>query len=218
MKSVKLVSILILFSLASLSCSSSGKQNRASNILFADDFSDNSKNWNQFSNSSAMTDYYNAAYRIMVNEVKTNIWANPGKESFVDTQIEVDAAQNGGPDDNEFGVICRFLDGKRFYFAAISSDGYYGIMKMTSAGPAPIGKSTMLESDTIAHGPEANHIRFDCVGSTLTLYVNGSLVDQQTDADYTTGNVGLLAGTFKTAGTDVLFDNFYVYKPVADVQ
>ena len=218
MKSVQLVSVLILLSLASLSCSNSGKQNKANNILFADDFSDNSKNWNQFSNSSATTDYYNAAYRILVNDINTNIWANPGKESFVDTQIEVDAAQNGGPDDNEFGVICRFLDGRRFYFAAISSDGYYGIMKMTSAGPAPIGKSSMLESDTIAHGPEANHIRFDCVGSTLTLFVNGSFVDQQTDADYTTGNVGLLAGTFKTAGTDILFDNFYVYKPVADVQ
>jgi hypothetical protein len=76
----------------------------------------------------------------------------------------------------------------------------------------------MLESDYITHGAVTNHIRFDCVGSTLTLYVNGFVVDQQTDTDYTTGNVGLLAGTFKTPGTDVLFDNFYVYKPVADAQ
>ncbi len=218
MKSMRVISVLILFGLVSLACSESSTQNRPSNVLLSDDFSDSSKNWDQFSSSSAITDYYNAAYRIMVNEIRINVWGNPGKESFVDTRIEVDATKNGGPDDNEFGVICRFLDGSQFYFAAISSDGYYGIMKMTNAGPTPIGKENMLESDYITHGAVTNHIRFDCVGSTLTLYVNGFVVDQQTDTDYTTGNVGLLAGTFKTPGTDVLFDNFYVYKPVADVQ
>jgi hypothetical protein len=218
MKSTHFISILVLLIVASLACSYSGTQNKPSNVLFSDDFSNNSKKWDQVSNNSATTDYYNAAYRIIVNETSYNVWANPGKESFVDTRIEVDATKNGGPDDNEFGVICRFLDGKRFYFAAISSDGYYGIMKMTNAGPVPIGKSSMLESDLISHGAVTNHIRFDCVGSSLTLHVNGSLVDQETDMDYTTGNVGLLGGTFATPGTDVLFDNYYVYKPVADVQ
>ena len=57
----------------------------------------------------------------------------------------------------------------------------------------------MLESDKINQGAATNHIRFDCVGSTLTLYVNGFQVDQQTDTDYTTGNVGLTwHGTFET--------------------
>jgi hypothetical protein len=218
MKSKRFISILILLIFASLACAYSGTQNKPSNVLFSDDFSNNSKKWDQVSNNSVTTDYYNAAYRIMVNETSYNVWANPGKESFVDMRIEVDATKNGGPDDNEFGVICRFLDGKRFYFAVISSDGYYGIMKMTDAGPVPIGKSSMLESDLISHGAVTNHIRFDCVGSSLTLYVNGSLVDQETDVDYTTGNGGLLGGTFATPGTDVLFDNYYVYKPVADVQ
>lgn len=200
MKSKRFISILILLILASLACAYSGTQNKPSNVLFSDDFSNNSKKWDQVSNNSATTDYYNAAYRIMVNETSYNVWANPGKESFVDTRIEVDATKNGGPDDNEFGVICRFLDGMRFYFAAISSDGYYGIMKMTNAGPVPIDKSSMLESDLISHGAVTNHIRFDCVGSSLTLYVNGSLVDQETDVDYTTGNVGLLGGHSRRRG------------------
>ncbi len=215
---MRLFPIIVLIGLASLACSNAGTQNRASNVLFSDDFSDNSKNWDQVSNSSGSTDYYNAAYRIMVNATSYNAWAKPGKESFVDTRIEVDATKNNGPDDNEFGVICRYMDASQFYFAVISSDGYYAIMKMTSAGSAPIGKASMLESNKIIRGAVTNLIRFDCVGTTFTLYVNGTQVDQQTDADYTTGNVGLLAGTFATPGTDVLFDNFFVYKPVADVQ
>ncbi len=218
MKFVRLLSIIVVISLVSLGCSNAGTQNKASNILFSDDFSDSSKNWDRVSNSAASTDYYNAAFRITVDIIRYNAWTKPGNESFVDTRIEVDATKNGGPDDNEYGIICRYMDASRFYFTAISSDGYYAIMKMTSNGPMPIGKTTMLENDQINHGEANNHIRFDCVGTTLTLFVNGFQVDQQTDAEYTAGNVGLLAGTFSTPGTDVLFDNFFVYKPVAAAQ
>jgi hypothetical protein len=218
MRFIRLLSTIILITLAGQGCSTAVKLNRPNNVLFYDHFSDNSKKWDQISNSSASTAYYDASFRIIVNTTSFNAWANPGNESFVDTRIEVDATKNSGPDDNEFGVICRYLDASRFYFAAISSDGYYAIMKMTNSGAVPIGESSMLESDTISHGAVTNHIRFDCVGSTLTLFVNGSQVDQQADSDYITGNIGLLAGTFGTPGTDVIFDNFFVYKPVADVQ
>jgi hypothetical protein len=187
-------------------------------VLFSDDFSDASKNWDQVSDSSGSTDYYNEAYRIIVNATNYSAWANPGNESFVDTRIEVEAVKNGGPDDNVFGIICRYMDSNQFYYGVVSSDGYYGIMKMSSSGTQPIGRDSMHESDRITQGAASNQIRFDCVGSTLTLYVNGFLLDRQNDSDYTTGNVGLLAGTFATTGTDILFDNFFVYKPVADVQ
>jgi hypothetical protein len=125
----------------------------------------------------------------------------------------VDATKNGGPDDNDFGIICRYTDADQFYYAVISSDGYYGIMKMTSNGGVPIDNENLLESDKIIQGSATNHIRFDCVGSALALYINGIKIDQKTDTDFTTGNVGLIAGTFDTVGTDILFDNFFVYKP-----
>jgi hypothetical protein len=86
-------------------------------------------------------------------------------------------------------------------------------MKMSGGTGNPIGQDTLLQSDQINQGATTNHIRFDCIGSTLTLYVNGTQIDQQTDSEYTTGNVGLVAGSFSTAGIDILFDNFIVYKP-----
>jgi hypothetical protein len=213
MKSIRLFYIVIILALTSLACFSTSTQSAQSDVLFSDDFSDTSKKWDQVTDSSGTTDYYNKAYRILVNDTNYDAWANPGSESFIDTLTEVDATKNTGPDDNDFGINCRYIDENQFYYAVISSDGYYGIMKMTSDGSNPIGRDSMLESDKIIQGAATNHIRFDCVGSTLTLYVNGSQLDQQTDSDYTTGNVGLIAGTFGTGGTDILFDNFYIYKP-----
>jgi hypothetical protein len=212
-KPAYLISMCFIMMISSQACSIVGNQTIYHQVLFSDNFSDTNKNWDQISNTSGSTDYYDGTYRILVNVSGAKAWANPGNESFNDTRIEVNATKRGGPDNNDFGIICRYLDATRFYYAVISSDGYYGIMKMTDNGSMLIGEDSMLESNTILKGAVTNHIRFDCIGDLLTLYVNGKQVDQQSDTNYTTGNVGLLAGTFDTPGTDILFDNFFVYKP-----
>ena len=213
MASKRLILILIVFGLASLACFATGTQPTSVSVLFFDDFSDNSKKWDQYTGTSYTTAYYNNAYRIIMNDIHTDTWANPGKESFIDTRIEVDAIKNNGPDDNDFGIICRYTGADSFYYALISSDGYFSIMKMTAEKGIILGRESMHESDRINRGAASNHIRFDCIGSTLTLYANGFLLDEQTDIEYTAGNVGLISGALDTAGTDILFDNFYVFKP-----
>ena len=213
MKSIRIYLVIFILALASLACFSSGVQSSPTEILFSDDFSTKDKKWDQANDTSRTTDYFNNAYQIVVNNTQSDAWANPKDQDFTDVESEVDATKNGGPDDNDFGIICRYLDKERFYYGVISSDGYYGILKMTSNGGMPIGNDQMLQSDKINQGSSTNHIRFDCVGSTLTLYVNGNQIDQQTDTEYANGNIGLIAGTFATAGTDILFDNIIVYKP-----
>jgi hypothetical protein len=213
MKSMRLFCIVLVLTLSTLACFSTATQTPPSNVLFSDDFSNTNKKWDQVTDSSRTTDYFNNQYHIIVNDTDSDAWANPSGQSFTDTHIEVDATKNAGPDDNDFGIICRYTDVNSFYYGIVSSDGYFSIMKMTTNGGKPVGKDAMLQSDKITQGAASNHIRFDCIGSTLTLYVNGSQIDQQTDTDYTTGNVGLIAGTFGTAGTDILFDNFSVVKP-----
>jgi hypothetical protein len=213
MKFVRPFIIILALAFSSLACFSVSTKSAPSDVLFSDDFATTDKEWDQVNITSASTDYYNNAYRIIVNDTNTDAWANPAKQSFTDVHIEVDATKNSGPDDNDFGIICRYTDTDQFYYAVISSDGYYGIMKMTSNGGVPIGNENLLESGEISQGSATNHIRFECVGSALTLYINGIQIDQKTDIDFTTGNVGLIAGTFDTAGTDIIFDNFFVYKP-----
>ena len=58
-----------------------------------------------------------------------------------------------------------------------------------------------------------NHIRADCIGNELTLYVNGQQVATATDSEFTGGDIGVIAGTFSTPGTDIHFDNFVVTRP-----
>ena len=68
-------------------------------------------------------------------------------------------------------------------------------------------------NDAIETGNVTNDIKVDCVGSTLTLYANGSQLISVEDTAFASGDVGLLAGTFDTPGTDIHFDNFVVRQP-----
>ena len=213
MRSARVFVIVLILGLSSLACFGSGTQVPPSDILFSDDFSTKDNKWDQITETDRSTDYFNNAYRILVSNSERHVWANPQNREFSDARIEVDATKNGGPDDNDFGIICRYGDVNAFYYGVVSSDGFYGIYKVTDNGGEPIGNDTMLESDQINQGTATNHVRFDCIGSSLSLYVNGELVDEQTDSTYTTGNVGLMAGTYTTGGTDILFDNFFVYNP-----
>lgn len=108
MKFFSLFCIFIIFTIFSSGCQSK------SNVLFSDDFSTTSNKWDQDTNSTISTDYYNSAYRITVNDTNYDAWANPDSLSFSDVQIEVDATKNGGPDYNDFGIICRYTSAKNF--------------------------------------------------------------------------------------------------------
>lgn len=183
-----------------------------SNVLFQDDFSDPSSGWDSVSAPEGITDYVDGVYRIFVNTVNTDVWSNPGLE-FGDVRVEVDATKVGGDDNNDFGVICRYQDAENFYFFVISSDGYYGIGKVVAGQQVLIGTESMPPSELIRKGSATNRLRADCIGSKLSLYVNDELLDEYEDADFPTGDVGLLAGSIDAPGTDINFDNFLVLKP-----
>ncbi len=187
------------------------------NILFQDDFSSTSSGWDQVRDvpdAPGMTDYDQDGYRIQVLESDTNYWANPGLSGLGDVSITVDAKKIGGLDDNDLGIQCRYVDLDNFYYFLASSDGYYGITKVVDGSQELIGQDQLLPTDAIKTEADAvNTLRADCVGSSLTFYINGTQIASVQDTTFTTGDVGLMAGTFDTAGTDILFDNFVVRKP-----
>jgi len=187
-------------------------QDKAGRLLFQDDFSDPESGWDSLQNEDGITDYQNGQYRILVDTTNTDVWANPGL-NFTDTTIEVDATKAGGDDNNDFGVVCRYKDGDNFYFFVISSDGYYGIGKVKDGQQVLVGMESMPPTDAVKQGNATNHIRADCDGSALRLVVNGQLLAETTDPDLTSGDAGLLAGSFENPGTDILFDNFVVREP-----
>jgi len=181
-------------------------------VLFRDDFSDTSSGWDRVDAAEGVTDYANGGYRIFVDQTEHDYWANPGLV-FGDVQVEVDATKAAGPDDNDFGVICRYQDSDNFYSFLISSDGYYSTTKVANGTQEFLGSDNWLPTDAVNQGNATNRVRADCIGSSLTLWANGQLVHSASDSSFTTGDVGLIAGTFSEAGTDILFDNFVVLQP-----
>jgi len=182
--------------------------------LYRDDFADPTSGWTRDASADYIADYEDGGYRIFVNAPDYSVWSRPDQE-FADVSIEVTATKIGGPDDNNFGLICRYQDASNFYALLISSDGFYGVLVSVDNEWQFVGMDILLPSVKINQGARSNDIRADCVGDRLSLYVNGELLVRVTDDTLGSGDVGLIAGTFGEAGVDILFDDFVVYQPPA---
>lgn len=181
-------------------------------VLYQDDFSSTSSGWDVYSDADMTTDYYDGGYHILVSATQFYSWANPGK-TFTDTHTEVNTKFLAGAQDAELGLVCRYQDSSNFYFGIVGADGYYGIFKTLDGEFNLIGMDSMSTSPKINQGLSSNKVRMDCVGDTLTLYANGEILAQVKDSQFTSGDVGLIAGTYDIAGTDAWFDDLVVYQP-----
>jgi hypothetical protein len=180
-------------------------------ILLQDDFSRPITGWDRLQAAEGTMDYDGGGYRILVNALQTNFWSTPHK-NLADVRLEVDAGKLGGPDENRIGLICRYTSSD-YYFFMITSDGYFGIGMFAGGQAVLLGQNEMQFSDKIIKGMAVNHLRSDCVGDTLSLYVNGFEIATSRDSTLKSGDIGLLAGTFSQPGVDIIFDNFVALKP-----
>lgn len=216
LQSTGMISVLLLFSLA---CSLSqipqifGEYpTNPGSLLFQDGFSDPSSGWDRVQNQSGRTDYENNRYRIVVNATNADYWANPGLY-FKDVLIDVDAGKTSGPDDNDYGVLCRYQNMENFYFFIISSDGYYGIGIVKEGEQKLLNPPQMYHSEAIIPGNGPNHLQVTCSGSRLALSVNGEYLAEAFDSSFVDGDIGLIVGSFDIPGLDIWFDNLSVMVP-----
>ena len=214
MKSIRLLlsSFLFLFLASCLPASPASTilSGNPGDILYHEEFADNASGWDRIANDAGIMDYDSGGYRILVRQPKLNFWATPEK-NFGDVRVEADVTKLNGPDENRIGLICRHQRGD-YYFFIISSDGFYAIGKFIAGQTLLLGQEQMQSSEQIL--PDSmNHLRADCIGDTLTFYVNFNQVASIQDSDFPTGDVGVLAGAFTQPGVDVLFQNFVVIQP-----
>ena len=179
-------------------------------ILYQEEFTDNTSGWDRIANDGGIMDYDSGGYRILVRQPKLNFWSTPDK-NFGDVRVEADVTKLNGPDENRAGLICRYQNGD-YYFFIISSDGFYTVGKFIGGQTLLLGQEQMQVSELILPN-SMNHVRADCIGNTLTFYVNFSQVASVQDSDFPNGDVGVLAGSFTQPGVDVLFQNFVVIQP-----
>ena len=185
-------------------------------VLFSDDFSDTSSGWDRNDWENGTTDYANGVYQLVVKTDQHDVWSNPYRYFPGDVSVEVDATKVNGELDDDFGIQCRYSgepSSPNYYFFYISSDGFAVIGKYDQNGTTYLSSDQMQPTDAITQGYATNHLRADCIGSTLTFYVNGQMVAVATDSALADGDVGLIGGTFDIPNSVFEFDNFVVYQP-----
>jgi hypothetical protein len=217
MRSTVTILVLVILAVISTSCDFSNvpvlsQPIESGAVLFSDDFSNPNSGWDTWSQNGSAVSYQNSTLRIFVNEPQYSYWSRPGRR-YDDARIRVEATRVGGPEDNDMGIICRYKNEDNYYAFLISSDGYGGIIKVKDGQYHLLTGEALAFIESIKTGDATNTIGADCVGSTLGLLVNGVLAATAEDSDFTTGEIGLIAGTYDLPGVDVAFDNFVVLKP-----
>lgn len=220
MRSLVFSSLILALMLASTGCSILQGSVDATpaapgTLLYADDFSNPASGWGVQSDdgvSNAVT-YDLGGLRFNLRQPDRLQWSLSGRE-YTSSQVEVDAVLLSGSMDDGFGVLCRFQDRENFYAFLIGHDGYYGLVKLKEGNAELVDmENGMKFSPNIRTGGIVNHLRVDCTGSMLTLHVNGNVLMQVEDADFTTGQVGLVAVTHAAEGSDILFDTLAILQP-----
>ena len=184
--------------------------------LLQDDFSgEQNCGWALYNRGGTVTDISDGVLQMSTSQPGQIWWTNPGR-TFDDTIITVLARQTDGPNDNAYGVICRYQNEDNFYLFLISGDGFYMIGKYASDSTQVqylTGNGEFTFSEIINQGVATNQIRASCIGNELSLSVNGILLATATDSTFESGDVGLGVSTFAPGTAVVQFDDLRVLLP-----
>lgn len=189
--------------------------------LFSDDFiEDRDCGWSLYDSLDGRVSTADGVLKFEVSTTGAIAWSNPDHDFGEDGNVEisVQARQSDGTDNNAYGIICRYRDEDNFYVFLISGDGYYAIGKFVSGendiiyltGEEPVH---YVRSEEVNLGIATNKIRAQCKDDTLTLFVNGFMLDQVVDDSHRGGGVGLAVSVLEPGEAVVEFDDFWVVEP-----
>lgn len=185
-------------------------------ILFFDDFNgEQDCGWATYNRGGGIAAIENASMQLTVSQPGQIWWTNPAR-NFDDVIIRAEARQVSGPDDNAYGLICRYQDPKNFYAFLVSGDGYYVIAKYQSGSENVIyltENGQFQPSEAIHTGVASNELRASCIGNQLSLEVNGTPLITVADPTFVTGDIGLAASTLQAETGVIEFDNVQVSAP-----
>lgn len=191
------------------SCDSGG-------ALLQDDFSgEQSCGWALYNQGGAVSEIDAGVLRISAGQPGQIWWTNPGR-NFDNVIVTVQARQAGGPNNNAYGIICRYQNDENFYLFLISGDGYYAVGKYQTGSDQIIYLTENQQyqfSEVINQGVATNQIRVGCVDNQLSLAVNGLPLFSTTDPTFVTGDIGLGVSTLEPGTAVVEFDNLVVISP-----
>ena len=125
-----------------------------------------------------------------------------------DVRVEFDAEVTSGH--AQLGIACHRLErGRMFteYHLVVGTDGTYGI----EGGPPYRSLAAGTAMGALRAG--VNHIRSDCIGTTLTLYVNGEQIATAQDSQLSGRLNGFFLRSLDAAGAAVTVHNLLITTP-----
>jgi len=181
-------------------------------VLFSDDFSQDTDDWDVYSDASGEVFYEGGWFHLLNYATADSNTFTLAYQYFDDFILEVETKLVDGTDDNWQSVLCRVQDADNYYAFGVSADGYYDIVRFSE------GEMTVLASITysgyINQGWDVvNTIYIECIGSSLTFAVNGYVLEQVTDNSVSGGYIGLDAQALSGTFTEIAFDNLIVVEP-----
>jgi S1-C subfamily serine protease len=181
-----------------------------SEIIFSDDFSDNTYDWGLGELSSGSASIASGKLEIAMNMTNFLVWSDLPDVYYDPVLMVVDAEVVYPASDGDFGFICGLQDAENFTALAISEDGYFTIYKYINDEFVPL--VDWQYSDLIAAGGPYTLSAY-CGDRRLSLGVNGSLLVEIIEPDFIPGKIGLIAGTYDNPNLIVEFDNFALLRP-----
>jgi hypothetical protein len=178
-------------------------------LPYTEDFSDPDNGWKTASDETITISVQDGALHFTIDDLDTIAWSTPKDKRFGDFVLDVDATQVDGPNDNTYGVLFRYQDDRNFYRLDISGDGYFAVFKRKDGAWSKV--QDYVETPAVKQGNATNHLQVIAKGSQFTFNVNGETVQTFSDSDFSSGNIGVTAGTlFDNAGVHIAFDNVTV--------
>lgn len=180
------------------------------NLVLEVDFSDED-DWEFYEEDTRFVMVDDGVY-VAQAEDNAVIWGQ-NTEPFEDGVIEFVATQDGGANNNGFGVMCRAnadnnIEGYHFW---LSSDGFAAIV-VYEEGDGYTALVDWVESDAINPSTE-NLLHVVCVGEYLAFYVNGELIAEAEDDTYDEGVTGFSLRNFEDDSySRALFDDLRIWE------
>jgi hypothetical protein len=170
--------------------------------------------WLLESDESGSTTIIPEQLLIEINNPQMVQYATLTEPIFDDFNLEVEGRILSGSPHTSYGVLFRMQNPQQFYRFEITGDGTYILERHDADGSRNLFMGDWRDAESINQGQNViNRLGVDVKGSNISLFVNGILLEQFTDDVYSSGYIGLDAGTFDIAPVQVAFDNLLIRPP-----
>jgi len=181
-------------------------------VILSDDFSSEINGWDTYSDADGAVWYENGW--LCMKDYYSSEHAETAYAGLrlTDCIVEVETKLIGGTDENWHSVSCRTDGIENAYSFNIGADGTYYISKFIDSEQimlCDMGTSIHIQTGLNA----VNLMRVECIGTRLTLSVNGHTLVTVTDSALSSGDIALEASCAADSYTEVAFDNIVIYAP-----